>query len=159
MFLMYSSFLQIRSPCISSIRLNRLIDFPILPNFICHNFNGFLESSLFKLAFPYYDYKPSHCFQLPPNFLISFLIARNLGNPEAGVGFRDCIILAAFVAMPEATVNKNDRPIFRKNDIGFSWKAFVVQPIAETFSPKSVSKTPLRLGVFTTYMRHNYVSL
>ncbi len=159
MFLMYSSFLQIRSPCISSIILNRLIDFTVLSNFICHNFNGFLQPSLFKLAFPYYDYEPSLCFQLPPYILVPFLIARNLGNPEVGVGFRDCIKLASFVAMPEATVNKNDRPIFREDDIWFPWKAFVVQPIAEALSPKGVSKTPLRRGVFTTYVRHYYVSL
>ena len=155
---MYFSSLQIRSPSYFSVRLNGTIDFPILPYFIYHHFNCFLQFTFLKLALPYYDNKPSLCFQLPPHFLISFLIARNLGNPEIGVGFRDCIILAAFVAMPETTVNKNDRPIFRKNDIGFSWKTFVVQSIAETFSPKSVSKTPLRRGVFTTYVRHYFVS-
>ena len=133
---MYSSSLQIRSPCFFSVRLNGMIDFPILPYFICHHFNCFLQFGFLKLALPYDDNEPSLCFQLPPHFLISFLIARDLGNPEVGVGFRDCIILAAFVSMPEATVNKNDRPIFRKNDIGFPWKAFVVQPIAETFSIK-----------------------
>ena len=45
---MYSSFLKIRSPCYSSVRLKRLIDFPFLHYFRCHNFNGYLQFGFFN---------------------------------------------------------------------------------------------------------------
>ena len=142
---MYSSFLKIRSPCYFSVRRNRLIDFSILPYFRCHIFNGFLYSFFFKLTFPYYDYKPSLCFQLSPYLLIPFFIARNFCNPKGGVAFRDCVILAAFVTMPEATMNEYDCSIFWEYKIWCPRKSFVVNPVPKSLKPKNATQLQLRL--------------
>lgn len=65
---------------------------------------------------------------------------------EAGVGFRDCIILAAFVTMPEASVNKNNGTVLGKDNVRFTWEIIVVQPVSETISPEGVTKYQLRLS-------------
>ena len=53
------------------------------------------------------------------NILLKFL------TPEIQTGFRCISILTARMAMPEAAMNKDHCPVFRKNNIRFPWKCFI----------------------------------
>lgn len=54
------------------------------------------------------------------NIALKFLL------PELGVGFRGGGIFAAFVAVPEATVDEDDGAVFRQDNIRFPGQGFDV---------------------------------
>ena len=90
---------------------------------------------LFQLALPDNDDAPSFRLQLTPHLLIPLLVPGNLGHPELRVGFWDCIILTAFVAMPEAAMYKDNCPILWQYDIWPPREALIVNPVAKTLTP------------------------
>lgn len=54
---------------------------------------------------------------------------------------------AAFMGMPEASVDHDDRLPFRKNEIGFSGQLFWIEAITEAGGKKQFSYQNLRPGV------------
>ena len=109
--------------------------------------NGVLQTSLFQLAFPYDDDKPALSLHLPPNLLVALLVPGDLGGPEVRVGLGNSIVGAAFVSMPEAAVNEDDRPVLRQDDIGGSGETFVVQTVSKAQMPKRMTQTEFRAGI------------
>ena len=108
---------------------------PVPDNLLGNTGDGIVKVRFFQLALPDDDYAPAFRLQLTPYFLIPLLVPGNLGHPELSVGLGDCIILTVFVAMPEAAVYKDNRPILWQYDIRAAGKALIVYPVAKTLTP------------------------
>ena len=104
-------------PSVPSGMLNGSISFfpfscellSIADDFRLYPLYSFVKASILKLAFPDNDDGPSLRLQLAPGLLVPFLIPGYLRCPEVGVGLGHRVELAAFVAVPEAAVNEDDR--------------------------------------------------
>ena len=68
-------------------------------------------------AFPDDNDMPASLLQRSLFFFITLDVAFEFLLPEFHVGFRHCGDFAAFMAMPEATIDKNHRMPFGQNDI------------------------------------------
>lgn len=137
----------------------RLVVATVFEDFGLNSHDRFVKSAFGKFALPNDDNHPSLCFQFSPNLLVTLLVPVNLGRPVIGIGFRNRIVSASFVAMPEAAVNEDYSPVLGKDDIWRTWETFVIYPIAESQAPESVSQAQLRLGRSGVDGRHVAVAL
>lgn len=87
-----------------------------------------------QLTFPNNNHFPSERFQLSPVSVVSFDVAGKFVSPELYTRLRSVGILTAFMAMPEATMHKNDCFVFWHNNIRFAGKIFTVEPESVTHS-------------------------
>ena len=76
--------------------------------------------AFFDFAFPDDNDMPAGLLQCGLFSFITFDVAFEFLFPEFHVGFWHCGDFAAFMAMPEATVDENHRMPFGQNDIGMS---------------------------------------
>ena len=79
-----------------------------------------LWDDLFDFAFPDDNDMPAGLLQGGLLLFVAGDIACELLGPEFHVGFWHCGDFAAFMAMPEATVDENHRMPFGQNDIGMA---------------------------------------
>ncbi len=56
--------------------------------------------------------------------------------------------------MPETSIYKYDRFVFRQNDIGATWERFHVFAISKSFRKEIFSHFFLRLSICAAYMGH-----
>ncbi len=122
-------------PSFSSLFLGGAIGFPIPDNLVGNTSDGSVNIRLLQLTLPNDNNVPSFRLQLTPYFLIPLLVSCDLGHPKLLIGFRNYIILAVFMAMPEAAMHEDNRPIFGQDDIRTSRKPFVVYPVAKSLKP------------------------
>lgn len=61
----------------------------------------------------------------------------------------------AIVPVPEASVSKENRPVFWKDDIGLSREGAIMQPEPEPGRVQTVSQRQLRLRIFTPDASHH----
>lgn len=80
------------------------------------------------LTLPDGEHSPAKLLKLGKDALISFGVLEELPLPELWSAFRYICVLASRMAMPEAPVNKYDRPVFWKNDIWFARQGRHVEP-------------------------------
>jgi len=59
------------------------------------------------------------------------------------------------MAMPEAAINKNDSPVFWKDQIGFSRKSLYMQPVPKTKAVKTFPDQKFGLRIFSSNSRHH----
>ncbi len=81
-------------------------------------------------------------------------VAFKLGLPEGDVGFWGGGGLAVFVAMPEATVNKDDGVVFPQDNVGFAGKVFSVQAEAVAGAVEQGAHLQLRFRILPADLRH-----
>lgn len=134
-FLPDSSLLSVFFPPFFSIILSAAKNLSIELDLLSNPTDGILQYGFLQLTLPDNNDIPALCLQLAPDFLIAFLVPRYLGHPELRVGFWDRIKLTVFVAMPEAAMHEDNRPIFGQDDIRTSRKPFVVYPVAKSLKP------------------------
>lgn len=146
-------------PLDTSLFLSLIEEFSVCSNLLGDPENGFLQSALLQFALPHDNDAPTFRFQFPPHLLIPRLIPAHLSRPELRVGLGNCIILAPFVSMPEASMDENDRPVSRQDDIRAPRKPLVVYSISEPQPPEGITQTQLRLGGGGVDLRHDVVSL
>ena len=106
--------------------------------------NGIFESSFLKLALPHDNDRPSFGFQLPPDFLVTRLVAGDLGCPKVRICLGDRVKLTVSVAMPETAVDEDDCSVLGKDNIGGAGKSLVIHLVTEAFSPKCRTQHELR---------------
>lgn len=111
-----------------------------------HFRDGFREAAAFEFAFPDDDDGPAFGFKLAPSVLVALLVPCYLGGPEVGVGFGNHVVLAVFVAVPEAAVDEDGGAIFGEDDVGLAGKASIVDAVTEAQAPEGFAKEQLRLG-------------
>ena len=83
----------------------------------------------------HHDDVPPHLCQFAVFFLVALLVAPYLILPKLHMGLRHAEVLAV-VTMPKATIHEDARAVFAQHDVGVTWQAVEVQPVAETESPK-----------------------
>ena len=127
--------------------------------FLIDKRKGVVEGGPFQLAFPDDDDVPALGLQLAPDFLVAPLVTDNLFLPELGVGFGDRVVLAAFVAVPEAAVDEDDSAVFGKNDVWGTREALDVYAVAESEAPEGVTQAQFRLCGGGMNLRHDEMSL
>ena len=137
----------------------RLVMAAIFEDFGLNSHDRSVKSAFGKIALPNDDYHPSFCLQFSPNLLVTLLVPGNLGRPVIGIGLWNRIVSASFVTMPEAAVNEDYSPVFGKDDVWRTGETFVINPIAESQAPESVSHAQLRLGGSGADGRHVAVAL
>ena len=62
------------------------------------------------MALPHVDHAPTGLAQAFGVSSVALAVSRDLGQPEICSGLWDDRVTAAFVTVPEASVDKNDRP-------------------------------------------------
>ena len=112
----------------------------ITEDFNLNLLNSLFEARTFQLAFPDNDDSPSLRLQLAPDLLVPFLIPSNLRCPEVGVGLGHRVELAAFVPVPEATVDEDDSAVPGKDDVWCPRQTFIVDTVTEPKTPESVAQ-------------------
>ena len=102
---------------------------------------------------------PAHCGELVLLVLLTGAVALYLGSPELRVALRYRIVFAAFMPVPEATVDEDDSPVFAQDNVRMTRQTWVVQPIAEPSAEQELPYQYLRLGVLPSYRSHATVAL
>ena len=131
----------------------------VLLDLLCDPEHGFVKPAFLQFALPHDDDAPAFRFQLPPHLLVPLLVPAHLRCPELRVRLGNRIVLAPFVSMPEAPVDKDDRPVSRQDDVRAPRQPLVVYAIAESQAPKRITQTQLRLGGGGVDLRHDVVPL
>ena len=100
-----------------SLLLPLIEEFSVRSNLLSDAKNRVLQPAFVQFAFPHDDDAPSFRFQFAPHLLIPFLVPAHLRRPEFRVRLGNRIVLAPFVPMPEAAVDKDDSPVSRQDGI------------------------------------------
>ena len=91
-----------------------------------------LPDSRFQFAFPYHDSMPSHFCQPMQHLMVPFPVPPDFILPELGIRFRNHIILASLMSMPEAAIHQNTGTILPQHNIRFSRQPWMIEPIPES---------------------------
>jgi hypothetical protein len=108
----------------------------------------------FQLALPKCNHLPSQHIQLNFGIAVAFLGVFDFAEPPFGACFGNHKIFAAFVSVPETTVNKNDGFVFGQNNVGFSGQVFYIQPVPESVGKQKPPHQYFRLCVFALNAAH-----
>ena len=120
---------------------------------VCQRIKAFLD-----FAFPDDNHMPAGLLQGGLLFLIAFNVALEFLRPEFHVGFRHGGDFAAFMAMPEATVDENHRMPFGQNDIGMSGQFRRMEAVAEAQHMQMMTHEQFRLRVLRTDFAHGFAA-
>lgn len=118
-------------------------------------FHRRLDVLLAKRAFPDYRHAPTRVAQEGFVPAISIDVRSELGFPELGARRGRCSELAAFMPMPEAAPDLDDRPPPRENDVGTAGKRAVVESETEAFCMERAAQPQLGLRVCRPNARHH----
>ena len=98
-----------------------------------------------QLALPHRDAVPTHLCQLPLLFLIPFFVALDFLLPKISIRLWHLKVFAAFVSMPETSVDKHARAVFPQHQVGVPGETRGVETVAEAMFPKIVTDDYLRV--------------
>lgn len=98
-----------------------------------------LRQSTTKPALPEHNHPPPGFLKTGNSFLVAMNVASEFCLPEFDIGSRHGGTLAALMSMPEAPVNKYDRPILRKHEIRRSGQLSIMQSITQSLPMKKTS--------------------
>ena len=73
--------------------------------------------------------------QLVQHLMVPLLIPPDFILPELGIRFRNHVILASLMSMPEASIHQNAGAILPQYNIRFSRQPWMIEPIPESPSP------------------------
>lgn len=102
--------------------------------------------SALQCTLPYIQNSPALCQQLASDPPVSGNVTCNLFPPELLAGGRPTE-QSAVVAMPEATVNKDDGPPPREHEVGFAGESLYVKPVSISQRVKPAPDLHLWFGV------------
>lgn len=102
---------------------------------------------------------PSHFGELLHFLLVALLVSLNLPFPKILVCLGQVVVLAVFVAMPEASVYENDRAVFQHHYVGMSGQAGVVQAVTKSPAEEKMPYNHFRLRSPALDCRHAAVAL
>ena len=128
-------FLPILIPGPAPVILSGAKDLAVVEDLCLYTADGFIQDGLLQLAFPDDDDAPAFGFELSPGLLVTLLVPSDFRRPEVGVSLGNRVVLAAFVAVPEAAVDEDDSVVFGEDDIGGAGETLVVHPVAEPQTP------------------------
>ena len=120
---------------------------------------GFLPDCRFQFTFPDDDGMPSHFCQPMQHLMVSLPVSPDFILPELGIRFRNHVILASLMSMPEASIHQNAGAILPQHNIRFSRQPWMIEPIPESPSPQELPDKDLRFGILAPDCRHIIVAL
>ena len=101
----------------------------------------------------------AHCGKLVLLFFITSAVSFYLGSPKLRVAFWYHIVFAAFMSMPKATVDENDRAVFAQDNVGMTRQTWVVQSITEPSAEQESPHLYLGFGVLPSYRSYTEMAL
>ena len=122
-------------------------------------FQGLLPDSRFQFTFPDDDGMPSHLCQPMQHLMVPLPVSPDFLHPEPGIRFRNHVILASLMSMPEASIHQNTGTILPEHNIRFSRQPWMIEPISESPSPQELPDKNLRFGILAPDCRHVIVAL
>ena len=102
---------------------------------------------------------PAEVAQLDAFFDVALFVAFYFLFPEWGVALGHYKVTAAFVAVPEASVDEYDGAVFAQYNIGCAGQAFDVYAVAVAMGMQVAAHDHLGLGVLALDARHALVPL
>ena len=120
---------------------------------VCQRIKAFLD-----FAFPDDNHMPAGLLQGGLLFLIAFNVALEFLRPEFHIRFRHCGDFAAFMAMPETTVDENHRMPFGQNDIGMSGQFRRMKAVAKAQRMQMMTHDQFRLRVLRPDFAHGFAA-
>lgn len=114
---------------------------------------------ILELALPNGDAVPAHSRQLLLLGPVPFSVSCNLLPPKISVGLRQFVVLASFVPVPKAAVDKDASTIFLQHQVGMSGQTRVVEPITEPTTPQPAAHNELGACVLIADSCHILVTL
>lgn len=116
------------------------MDFPILnKQMIERESKGFkclVADRWFQFTLPYSDRMPAHRSKFLLYCRVTLFVASYLGLPEVNIRFWHDKIAAAFVTVPETTIDEDTGTVLAQHHIGFARKQRMVQTVSEAVVPK-----------------------
>lgn len=154
-------------PCLLQCKLTVLssavpVLFPsgfVRADFRFKGLHGGRYCNLVKLTFPDSDDIPCNRFKSLDIKQVSVPVALDLVSPEPDIGFRNCVEPAAFVTVPEASVDENDSVVSWQDNVGSAGQGADILAEAETSAEQFPADKNFRIRVFRPYMRHTFVPL
>ena len=104
-----------------------------------------------QFAPPDNDRVPAEEAELDAFFYVALFVAFYLLLPELAIALWQYIVPAAFVAVPETAVNKNDGPVLAQDNVGGAGEPAHVDPVAVATRVQVTTHEHLGLGVFALY--------
>ena len=91
--------------------------------------------------------------------LIAFSVPLHLPLPELSIGLRQYIVFASLMPVPEASIDKDARPVSPQHDVRFPRQSLVIEPISEPMTPEILTHYNFRLRARSPYRCHVLMSL
>lgn len=114
-----------------------------------------LDRPVLETAFPYFEYAPPCVEKLAPDLFVPLCILQKLVYPEFSVRFWCRGVPAAWMAMPETTMNKNTEPVLGQDKVRLSRQVTNMQSVPKTTSMKILSQSHLRSRIFSANAGHH----
>lgn len=131
---------------VSSSALLVLLPFGlVLMQFCDDSFHCGVEDFAFQFAFPDGDYAPGEGFEALVVESVTFFVFPDLIHPEVGVGFGNRVVFAAVVAVPETSVDEDDRAVFWQNNIWSAGEGLDIDTKAKTGAEERLAYLLFRL--------------
>ena len=102
---------------------------------------------------------PAEVAQLDAFFDVALFVAFYFLLPEFGVCLGHYKVFAAFVTVPEASVDKDDCLVFAQYYVGGAWQALDIYAVAVAMGMKVTAHNQLGFGVLALDARHALVPL
>lgn len=106
-------------------------------------------------ALPEFDYSPALLEQLVSVSEVSLYVLVEFRLPEVLARFGGRGVPAAWVPVPEATMNEDAYPVTSQHYIGFAWKILLVQAIPEAMPMQQTPDLDFRRCIATTNASHH----
>lgn len=111
------------------------------------------------MSFPDDNCVPAEAAQLDAFFDVALFVAFYFLFPEWDVALGCYKVLAALVAVPEASVDKDDCLVFAQYYVGGTWQAFDIYAVAVAVGMEVTAHNQLWFGVLALDARHTLVPL
>ena len=109
-----------------------------------------------QLTFPYIEHPPAegHQFFFPK--FITFGVLRQFIPPkfDIALGQSGEFAIGGLMAMPKTSIDENDRPILREDDIRFPWQGGLIYSETKTVPMKKGADQNLGAGILRFYSGH-----
>ena len=125
----------------------------------CNRLHGGFQFVLGQVALPNDEHLPTVVDEDVVVLPVTFAIASNLCSPKVSVAFRHYKLGAAFVSVPETSVNKDCCTIFAHYDVRLTWDTLYVQSVPIPMCPQPPTNQHLRFGCLVAYVRHATMAL
>ena len=102
---------------------------------------------------------PTEAAQLDALFDVAFLVAVNFSLPELAIVLGHYKVFAAFVPVPEATIDEDDCLVFAQYNVGGAGQVFDVYAVAVAVGVEITAHNQLGFGVLALDVRHASVPL